>query len=314
MLYAFLRWIAGIALHWFYADIRVEGRERIPENGPVMFAVNHHNALVDALIVGWIVPRRIWLTAKATLMENPAVAVLFRALGIVPLRRRSDEHTPGSPSRNEDAFKRILDVLNDGKAVLIFPEGKSHSNPALAPLKTGLARIALQARDDRGVGGLRIVPVGLSFDDKGTPGSNVLVRVGDPIDIASWHEGGAEALTTEVENRLGSLLSPGFTVGESAAPHTGIAGLAISIIAWIGFWAHRVPVDTARRIAVATSSDPDQPAMKTILYGMGLLLFFYIAVAIATGVIWGPLVSAGVILVLSTGAYWTAFKDHPRGY
>ena len=47
------------------------------------------------------------------------------------------------------AFAAVLDVLERGGVVLLFPEGKSHSDPALAPLKTGLARIALMARNER---------------------------------------------------------------------------------------------------------------------------------------------------------------------
>src|SRR6266704_4367021 len=91
MIYSLLKWITGIALHWFYRDIRVLDGERIPVTGPLLIAVNHQNALVDSLIVGWVVPRRITMTAKATLAENPLISLLFRMLGVVPLRRASDE-------------------------------------------------------------------------------------------------------------------------------------------------------------------------------------------------------------------------------
>jgi len=91
MIYSTLRWIAGIALHWFYGDIRVVGQEKIPRDAPLLIAVNHPNALVDSLVVGWLMPRRVVMTAKATLLNNPFVAALFRVLGVVPLRRASDE-------------------------------------------------------------------------------------------------------------------------------------------------------------------------------------------------------------------------------
>src|SRR5947207_15852829 len=91
MIYRLLRWIAGIALHWFYRDIRIVGDEKIPGRGPLLIAVNHQNALVDSLIAGWIMPRPITMTAKATLVDNPLVAALFRMVGVVPLRRVSDE-------------------------------------------------------------------------------------------------------------------------------------------------------------------------------------------------------------------------------
>ena len=91
MIYGLLRWFTGIALHWFYSSIQVIGRERIPASGPVILAASHHNALVDALIVGWIAPRRLTLTAKATLMDNVFLRWLFPVIGVVPLRRVSDE-------------------------------------------------------------------------------------------------------------------------------------------------------------------------------------------------------------------------------
>src|SRR6185437_12944499 len=91
MIYRFLHWIAGIALYWFYREIRVVGDEKIPARGPLLIAVNHQNALVDSLIAGWVIPRRITMTAKATLTVNPFIAALFRTLGVVPLRRASDE-------------------------------------------------------------------------------------------------------------------------------------------------------------------------------------------------------------------------------
>jgi len=132
MIYQLLRWMSGIALHWFYGDIRVFGEDRIPDNGPLLVAVNHQNALVDSLLIGWLLPRKITMTAKATLLENPLVAALFNLVGVVPLRRASDESRKvgGSPidrSRNAGAFHEILGVLEKRGAVLIFPEGKSHN-------------------------------------------------------------------------------------------------------------------------------------------------------------------------------------------
>src|SRR6476646_10668821 len=128
MIYRVFRWIAGIALHWFYRDIRVVDEEKIPLAGPLLIAVNHRNALVDSLLTGWVMPRKITMTAKATLLENPFVAALFKIIGVVPLRRASDESriANGSPidrSRNANAFREILQTLEQRGAVLIFPEG-----------------------------------------------------------------------------------------------------------------------------------------------------------------------------------------------
>jgi len=48
MIYAALKWITGIALHWFYGDIRIVGKERIPAQGPLLIAVNHQNGSCHA--------------------------------------------------------------------------------------------------------------------------------------------------------------------------------------------------------------------------------------------------------------------------
>src|SRR5918992_473707 len=91
MLYNLLRLITGIALRWFYREVSVRHAERIPRGArPLLLAVNHPNALVDALLVGWAMPRPITITAKATLFENPALAWFLRYMGVVPLRRASD--------------------------------------------------------------------------------------------------------------------------------------------------------------------------------------------------------------------------------
>ncbi|MFL5605635.1 MAG: lysophospholipid acyltransferase family protein [Gemmatimonadaceae bacterium] len=188
MLYRALRAAADVALHWYYADVAVQGGERIPSDGPLIITANHPNALVDALVVGTTVRRRVLLTAKATLFENPALAAVLRAVGVVPLRRAKDERdTPvaASASRNVDAFRLVTHALRQERAVLVFPEGISHDEPNLAPLRTGAARMALAAAAD-GARGLRILPFGMIFEQKERPRSRVLVRIGEPIEVDEW--------------------------------------------------------------------------------------------------------------------------------
>jgi len=184
--YRLLRALGRLALRWFYRDIEVIGMERLPIEGPVLLASNHPNALVDALVVGCMLARPVVLTAKATLLENPITRLLVRTVGVVPLRRANDSVRAGGggaldPARNATAFATVLNVLEAGSIVLLFPEGKSHSDPALAPLKTGLARMALMARVERRLTCIPIIPVGLTFERKWEPRSRVLMQFGTPI-------------------------------------------------------------------------------------------------------------------------------------
>jgi 1-acyl-sn-glycerol-3-phosphate acyltransferase len=320
MIYSALRWIAGVALHWFYGDIRVVGREKIPQDVPLLIAVNHQNALVDSLVVGWLMPRRVVMTAKATLLDNPFIAALFRILGVVPLRRASDETRThvghaANPARNSGAFQEMLQVLAGDGSVLIFPEGTSHSNKELAPLKSGLARIALQAREIARIRDVHVVPIGLLFENKATPGSIVGVRVGDPIDMDSWPRNADHtALTAEITKRLKAVAEEAeLPMETSPMPQSRsvVSKAAIRVAAGWGRLTHRLPIRIARRWAVNRSTDPDEPAMFTIVFGVGLVLATYAIYLAVIGAIarslWLPLLCLGTLLV---GAHWAAFEPH----
>jgi glycerol-3-phosphate O-acyltransferase / dihydroxyacetone phosphate acyltransferase len=249
MLYRLLRLIAGIALRWFYRDVRVRHADRVPRGAvPLLVVVNHPNALVDALLTGWAIPRRITITAKATLFENPVLGSCLRFAGVIPLRRASDERRhlasataadvaaeQADRARNIEAFRAILECLEHGGAVLIFPEGKSHDEPALAPLRTGPARIALQAHTEGRVRSLAIVPVGLIFERKEAPRSRVLVDVGEPIDIDRWvttagEAAGVSALTEEIDRRLRDV-TLNYATPDEAARTRGVARVFASLLA-----------------------------------------------------------------------------------
>jgi 1-acyl-sn-glycerol-3-phosphate acyltransferase len=322
MIYSVLRWITGIALHWFYGDIRVVGDERIPARGPLLIAVNHQNALVDSLIIGWIVPRRVAMTAKATLTDNPLVALLFRMLHVVPLRRVSDEvrksnGTPFDPSRNREAFREVTSLLAKGGAVLIFPEGKSHNEFGLEPLKTGLARLALQSRDEAAIKGIRVLPIGLVFEDKGAPGTIVGARIGEPIEMDAWPGNDHTDLTEEIADRLRAVSEEaGLPPKEhSDPPEDSLRERVIAFAAWWGRLTHELPVRIARNMAVSRSTNADEPAMLTILFGIGLVLCTYFVQLIIVGALGhSVLIDFIYLLGLLAGAYWAAFERHPRRY
>ena len=322
MIYSVLRWITGIALHWFYGDIRMVGAKRIPMRAPLLIAVNHQNALVDSLIVGWLVPRRIAMTAKATLADNPLIAILFRILHVVPLRRASDEvrernGLPIDRSRNARAFADIFKLLRRNGALLIFPEGKSHNKSGLEPLKTGLARVALQARDECGISGLAILPLGLVFEDKSMPGTAVSAHVGTPIEMDSWQGKDHTILTQEIANRLRAVSenagSPPKELDQIQESRNSIRERAIALAAWWGRLTHELPVRLARSMAVRRSTNADEPAMLTIMFGVGFVLLTYVVHLTIVGMVVHSFLFDCLYLVgLLSGAYWAAFQQHPR--
>jgi 1-acyl-sn-glycerol-3-phosphate acyltransferase len=176
-----------------------------PREGPVLFVANHPNSIVDAIVVAASVGRPIRFLAKATLFDEPGLGALVRAGGAIPVYRRQDD--PELTDRNARVFEAVHEALASGDAVGIFPEGVSHSEPALAQLRTGAARISLGAAERRGIR-FPIVPVGIVARQKQTFRSQCAALVGKPIpwdDLAGRPESEVEAvreLTDRIERGL----------------------------------------------------------------------------------------------------------------
>ena len=193
------RAFARLLLAVFFRSAEEQGLERVPAHGPVLFVANHGNALIDPMVLVALLPRLPRFLAKHTLWSNPAVWPLLELVGAVPVYRAQE----GDTARNQETFARCFEELRNGGAVALFPEGISHDQPALQPLKTGAARIALGAA----ASGARavVLPIGLTFDDKQTFRSRLLLCVGDPIavDGASADDAdGVRALTDSIEAGL----------------------------------------------------------------------------------------------------------------
>jgi 1-acyl-sn-glycerol-3-phosphate acyltransferase len=151
---------------------------KVPAEGPVLIVANHPNSLMDPALVAAVAERPVRFLAKAPLFTDPMVGWLVRGSGAIPVYRRADDEA--EVTKNEDTFRAVYAVLAEGAAVAIFPEGLSHSNPSLAPLKTGAARIALGGAALLGRP-IPIVPVGLTFRRKDTFRSETLAVVGEPV-------------------------------------------------------------------------------------------------------------------------------------
>ncbi len=166
------------ALRLFFRRVETEGLERVPLAGPVMFVLNHPNSLVDPVFVLCLAPRAVSFLAKAPLFRIPIVGALVRGVGSIPVERRED--SGADLTKNREMFSRVRAHLGRGGAVALFPEGTSHSDPRLKPMKTGAARIALGVASPVP---LRIQPVGLFYTDKRTFRSAALVYFGEPFPV-----------------------------------------------------------------------------------------------------------------------------------
>jgi 1-acyl-sn-glycerol-3-phosphate acyltransferase len=196
---ALVQLILSAALRLFFRRIETYGAGRVPLGEPLVFVLNHPNGLIDPALVFCALPRRISFLAKSTLFTMPVIGRLLRTVEALPVYRRVD--AAADVSLNRLTFERCRELLRRDRCIAIFPEGRSHNETSLLPVKTGAARIALGALSDEGesdaTGGsnfsadenaahltnLKIVPVGLYYTAKTRFRSEALIRFGEPFEV-----------------------------------------------------------------------------------------------------------------------------------
>jgi 1-acyl-sn-glycerol-3-phosphate acyltransferase len=141
--------ILGPTLHLAYRT-RVSGIENIPSSGPVILASNHLS-FVDSLFIPLMCPRPVVFLGKADYFEKKRTAWFFRSVNVIPVRREGG-------SAGEAAILTGIEALKEGNVVGIYPEGTRSPDGRLYRGKTGVARMALEAR-------ATVIPVGV----RGTP-------------------------------------------------------------------------------------------------------------------------------------------------
>jgi glycerol-3-phosphate O-acyltransferase / dihydroxyacetone phosphate acyltransferase len=185
--YAVVRAIARFWLWFFWKRVDVRSPERVPASGPVLLCINHPNNLIDSLLVGAVLRRKVHYLATSALFRNPLVARFLAACGAVPVYRKQDD--PGRMDRNTDTFSACVSMLVHGRLIGIYPEGTTHSEARVQRIKTGAARIALEyeaGRPTRGGEPLALVPVGLTFEARKAFSGRVRVSFGEPLSLAGY--------------------------------------------------------------------------------------------------------------------------------
>lgn len=120
----------GLYLRW-----KVFSRERVPLNGQVILAANHASFL-DPPLVGTALPRPINYLARKSLFRFPVLGSVLRYWDAVPVDRDG-----GGGS----GFKEILDRLNRGGAIILFPEGTRSPDGNFLPARSGIGLAVIKS-------------------------------------------------------------------------------------------------------------------------------------------------------------------------
>ncbi|WP_051208487.1 lysophospholipid acyltransferase family protein [Propionicicella superfundia] len=151
-MYTFIQVFVIRSFAWLFFGARLYGHQNIPRTGPVIIAANHL-AAGETVILPSLIHRRVAFLAKAELFAgdrgpvSKLVAWFLRSVKMVPLDRTGGRDTLA-------ALRHAIDVLHEGGAVAMFPEGTRSPDGRLYKGKTGVARLALAT-------GAPVVPIGL---------------------------------------------------------------------------------------------------------------------------------------------------------
>lgn len=169
----------------FYSEFIILNKENVPQQGPVIFASNHLNALMDALDVLAITPFKmpVLFLARADIFGNPAVVKLLHFTKILPAYRIRDGFE--NLEKNNAVFQQCVEVLQRKNAIGIMPEGNQGYERKIRPIVKGVFRIAFSAQEliDEDV---TIVPVGIDVGSLTKFGKHSIINVGKPMRVADY--------------------------------------------------------------------------------------------------------------------------------
>jgi 1-acyl-sn-glycerol-3-phosphate acyltransferase len=161
--------ISGIS--WVLFRPTVVGRENIPLEGPVLIAPIHRSN-VDFAFTLFISPRKVFFMAKDSIFRVPLLGPLVTHLGAFPVKR-------GSADR--ESMSAAEEVLRQGHALVLFPEGTRKEGRTVQTLHDGAMFVAART-------GATVVPVGIGGSDKAMPKgakfprpTRIRIVVGPPI-------------------------------------------------------------------------------------------------------------------------------------
>jgi len=202
----FLRPLFGVLLRVFFR--RNEARGDAPE-GASLYTANHPSALIDPLFLFCYAPQEVSFLAKEPLFRMPFISWFVKGMKCLPVYRRQDG---ANTAENKATIEAARGLLAAGGAIALFPEGTSHSDSKMKPLRTGAARLALGAAS--GGETVQVVPVGLHYSDKSIFRSDALLTFGPAIsvpkvdldDAAEPPRDATHALTNQIKEGMDAIV------------------------------------------------------------------------------------------------------------
>jgi len=169
----------------YYRNTNVIGEENIPKKGPIIYAANHQNALMDAMAIVTTQNHQTIFVARADIFKKPLIIKILHFMRILPIYRKRDGGN--SHDNNQETFEIVDQILRKGRVHGIMPEGLFNPYKRLGTLQKGIFRVALKAQEAYGTeGGVQIVPIGLNWQNPREFFKDVTIVYGKPIAAAEY--------------------------------------------------------------------------------------------------------------------------------
>jgi len=206
--YVLVKSVISLGLRIFFQEIQVRNQQYIPKNEPAIIVSNHPNDKLDAFILGKSFPKKISFLAAGFLFKFKLLGWLMRSTGTIPVYRKHENED--ADERNIKSFEACFEVLEKKGAIGIFPEGLTHLDRQVKKIKSGTARIALEAeiRNNWSLG-LNIIPVGLNYYHPTRARGKIFVNFGKPFTLKKYKdeynsdsEKAVQKLTEEIHDKI----------------------------------------------------------------------------------------------------------------
>ncbi|NLI61637.1 MAG: 1-acyl-sn-glycerol-3-phosphate acyltransferase [Clostridiales bacterium] len=191
MFYRMIRGIIRPIVFLLYRP-KVQGLENFPKSGKVIVYSNHIS-LLDPIIIGCLLPRKIYFMAKAELFKNPFFNFVLKKLGAFPVKRGTADLS---------AVKNSLQVLKDGNVFGIFPEGTRGRQGRVQHFSHGLAAIAHRSK-------AQIIPIGVIGEYRLF--HPIKIKIGQALETDGYFSQKSstallESMSMDMENSLREML------------------------------------------------------------------------------------------------------------
>ena len=180
--YWVVRNLCLIASYFYFRGVEINGREGIPSDGALLYAPNHQNAFLDAILIGIYSPSPVSYFTRGDIFVKPYVWFL-EALNMLPVFRAKDGFKMAA--QNDKTFETAVKTLLNDQPLMIFPEANHDYPYTLRTLTKGTARVAISTQE-QSKKPVYIIPVGLNYFRRHSVRFKLIINYGRPILIEDY--------------------------------------------------------------------------------------------------------------------------------